>query len=253
MKAWLINNYGELSRIVGDIIGNLSKKTKPLGGNRKDKFIFCSAITGAIQRLERLSRANYIDKSKLESCLLSWSTLSSLVRLLPTSEHDLWVREMTVAGLDFKNPVGIEMLNCFKQVCIIECNTNKSSRLESTPRENKVQQIEGESSDSENETSAHAVAGPPPKPWSPPSGLKFSCPLGNHKHKGSTCAVFSNLTPLDRWKKIEKGRMCYSCLKPKTVYKGRKCNNVSSIPEVLKCAICAPFDSETGERIVGKN
>ena len=135
MKTWLINNYGGPSRIVGDIISNLSRKAKPSGGNRKDKFVFYSAITGAIQRLEKLSRANYINRAELESRLLSQSTLSSLVLLLPTSEHDLWVREMTVAGLDFKNPVGMETFNCFKKVCIIERNTNESSRTESTPQE----------------------------------------------------------------------------------------------------------------------
>ena len=113
MKTWLINNYNGPSRIVGAIIFNLSRKTKPVGGNRKDKFVFYSAITGAIKRLERLSRANYINRSELESYLLSQSTLSSLVHLLPTSEHDLSVREMTVASLNFKNPVGIETFNCF--------------------------------------------------------------------------------------------------------------------------------------------
>ena len=135
MKTWLINNYGGPSRIVGDIISNLSRKAKPSGGNRKDKFVFYSAITGAIQRLEKLSRANYINRAELESRLLSQSTLSSLVLLLPTSEHDLWVREMTMAGLDFKNPVEMETFNCFKKVCIIERNTNESSRTESTPQE----------------------------------------------------------------------------------------------------------------------
>ena len=105
MKTWLSNTYSGLSRIVGDIISNLSRKPKPAGGNRKDKFVFYSAITGAIQRLERLSKANYINKAELEACLLSRSTLSNLVLLLPISEHDLWVREITVAGLDFRNPV----------------------------------------------------------------------------------------------------------------------------------------------------
>ena len=79
MKPWLITNYGGLSRIVGDITNNFSIKSKPTGGNRKDKSVFFSAITGAIQRLERLSRVNYIDRAELESCLLSRSTLSSLV------------------------------------------------------------------------------------------------------------------------------------------------------------------------------
>ena len=85
-----------------------------MGTNRKYKFVFYSAITGAIQRLEKLFRANYINRTELEACLLSRSTLSSLVLLLPTSEHDIWVREMTVAGLDFRNPVGLETFNCFK-------------------------------------------------------------------------------------------------------------------------------------------
>ena len=40
MKDWLIKNYGGPSRIVGDIISNLSRKPKPVGGNRKDKFVF---------------------------------------------------------------------------------------------------------------------------------------------------------------------------------------------------------------------
>ena len=48
MKTWLINTYGGPSRIVGNIIRNLSRKPKPVGGNRKNKFIFYSAITGAI-------------------------------------------------------------------------------------------------------------------------------------------------------------------------------------------------------------
>ena len=51
MKTWLITNYGGPSRIVGDIINNLSRKSKPVGGNRKEKFVFYSAITGAIQKL----------------------------------------------------------------------------------------------------------------------------------------------------------------------------------------------------------
>ena len=45
MKTWLINTYEGLSRIVGDIISNSTRKPKPVGENRKDKFVFYSAIT----------------------------------------------------------------------------------------------------------------------------------------------------------------------------------------------------------------
>ena len=73
MKAWLIQTYGGPSRIVNDIISNLALKPKPLASSKREKYMFYSAITGAIQRLERLSRVNYIDKIELETCLLSRS------------------------------------------------------------------------------------------------------------------------------------------------------------------------------------
>ena len=40
MKTWLISNNRGPSRIVGDIINNLSRKSKPVGGGgeRKEKF-----------------------------------------------------------------------------------------------------------------------------------------------------------------------------------------------------------------------
>ena len=119
MKTWLFTNYGGSARILGDIVSNLSRKFKPMSGNRKEKFNFYSAITGSIQRLEKLSRVSYINGVELEACLLSRSTLSSLISLLPTAEYDLWVREMTVSGLDFRNPVGAETFNCFKKVVLL--------------------------------------------------------------------------------------------------------------------------------------
>ena len=106
--------------------------------------------------------------------------------------------------------------------------------------------MEDENSGSDTEGTVHAVAGPPPKPWNPPAGLKFPCPSGSHKQEVSTCAEFFNLSPLDRWEKIERGRMCYSGFKPKTICKDRKCNHVSSVPEVLKCTICASWAESKG-------
>ena len=94
--------------------------------------------------------------------------------------------------------------------------------------------------------STHAVAGPPLKPWNSPANLKFPCLLRNHKHEVSSCTEFFNFTPLDIWEKIEKNRMCYTCLKPRTVYKGRKCLNIGSVPEVLKCAVCASWAESKG-------
>ena len=137
---------------------------------------------------------------------------------------------MTVAGLDFRNPVGLETFECFKKVCIIERNTNESStanintkdvqsfNTKKTVRSNyKVQgQDEGES---DQEISVLAVRELSPKPWNPPSEPKFPCPLTGHKHEMRKCKEFFYMSPRDRWEKSEKGRMCFSSLKPKTICK----------------------------------
>ena len=194
---------------------------------------------------------SYINVAELETCLLSRSTLSSLIRLLPTAEYDLWVREMTVAGLDFRNIVGLETFNCFKRVCIIERNRNEcswsnpnpkevqSTTVKKTVRSNyEMQWPEEEDSESEQEITVHAASEQNPKPWNPPAELKFPCPMRGHKQKVSKCMEYFDVSPEDRWKKIEKGRMC---LKPKSVCKTRKCNNVSNVPEILKYPICATW------------
>ena len=86
-------------------------------GTERRSFLFCDH-----RSYPEAGEVAASELSKLEACLLSCSTLNSLVRLLPTSEYDLWVQEMTIAGLDFKNPVGMETFNCFIMVCIIELN-----------------------------------------------------------------------------------------------------------------------------------
>ena len=60
-----------------------------------------------------------------------------------------------------------------------------------------------------------------------------------HKHKVSKCKEFFDLSPEDRWEKLEKGGMCFSCLKPRGVCKLRKCVNHPKVPKVLKCALWA--------------
>ncbi len=55
----------------------------------------------------------------------------------------------------------------------------------------------------------------------------------------STCAEFFSLSPGDRWNKMEKGRICYSCMAPKDICVNRRCSFEAKIPESLKCQGCA--------------
>ena len=160
-----------------------------------------------------------------------------------------------MSGLDFKNPGGLETFNCFKRISIIERNTCESARTDPAP-------IDSPSTGTKKITkSSHKVVVQerdylgihatstvtPRKPrWDPPAGLKFPCPVGNHKHEVSSCPEFFNFSPVDRWEKIEPGRMCYTCLKPKNVCKTRKCDNSAGVPEILKCALCAAWAEPQG-------
>ena len=236
MKKWLIENYGSPSWIVSDIIGDLLEKRKPSTDNRKQKFGFFSVITGAIQRLERLSRVSFVDGGELEACLLSRSTLSSLISLLPPTEHDFWVREMSKNQLDFGNPEGLETFNCFKRVCVIERNTNESFRNDPETKHrgqvvdnvgqrspqsapvpavkkisrssHKVQIEKRDSSDSESESSAHTTSNHSVKPWFPSSKMKFPCALEGHEHEVSQCL---------------RSRVYYTCLRPRLVCTEKLC------------------------------
>ena len=40
--------------------------------------------------------------------------------------------------------------------------------------------------------------------------------------------------------------MCFSCLKPKTICRSRRCTNYRNVPEVLKCPICALWMESKG-------
>ena len=60
MKQWLILNYGGVSRIINDVICELSRRNKPTSNNSQGKFAFYAHILGALQRLERILKVDGI-------------------------------------------------------------------------------------------------------------------------------------------------------------------------------------------------
>ena len=134
MKLWLVQNYGGVSRIINDIIGDLAQRTKPNFPNNNAKFTFYALTCSALLRIERLSKVEGIDKLELEACLYSRATLSSLSLLLPSDAYTDWISEMTKAGMDYKNPKGIKAFSVFKNLCIIERNKSEGSRCPAPPR-----------------------------------------------------------------------------------------------------------------------
>ena len=128
MKQWLILNYGGVSRIINDVISDLSRRNKPASTNSQGMFTFYAHISGALQRLERLSKVDEISPIDLETCLYSRATLSSLSLILPRETYSDWISEMTKAGLDYKNPMGTVAYSVFKNLCIVERNKSEGAR-----------------------------------------------------------------------------------------------------------------------------
>ena len=201
-------------------------------------------------------------------------TLSSSISFLPPTEHDFWVREMSKNQLDFQNPEGLETFNCFKQVCVIERNTNENFRNEpetkrrgqvvdnagqQSPRSatvpaakkmprssHKVQIEKRDSLDSESESSAYTTFNRSVKPWSPSPKMKFPCALKDHKHEVSQCPKFFKMSPVAKWKSVSRSRVRYTCLRPRLVCTEKLCSFSKKIPDVLKCQICAPWAESKG-------
>ena len=246
MKQWLISQYGGASRIVNDIVNALGRKPKPALNNRNEKHNYYTAITSALQRLERLAKVSSINNIELDICLYSQGTLITLSNLLLPRDYDNWVRKMTSRNLDFNNPAGEETFRCFQSVCIAERNITEASRnqektLSPKPKPKnknvfKARHAPDSSSDDESNNSIHATSYHN-KQWYPTS-LKFPCPIGNHKHKMSTCAEFFTFSPVERWNKMDKGKVCYCCLLPKNVCIPKKCTNEAGVPNSLKCQEC---------------
>ena len=215
MKYWLIQNYGGVSRIVNDIINDLSRRSKPEPNNSNAKFSFYAYISGALQRLERLSKVKGIDMLDLENCLYSRAMLSSLSLILPAESYSEWISEMTKSGMDYKNPVGTAAYSVWKDLCIIERNKSEGSRQPekvSSPKmkprsprlkpktAHMVMETTEDDLDEIQDGGVFATSYHNTK-WYP-AHLKFPCPLFSHKHEISTCQEFFSFSPVDGWTKV---------------------------------------------------
>ena len=253
MKEYLIAEYGRSDRIVNDMLAGLMRKKKPIVTNRKERLTYFSDIISALQRIEKLRVGEVIDTKRLDECLYSRGTLSTLMSLLPDGDFEDFTRMLTKEKLDWNNPSGVKTFDVFREMCEIERNAMESARNQELVPGAKVKakgshgvqrkdkdKLES-SSEEEVDAKVHNVQAPsqgPPKQWFQ-SGMKFPCPLAGHKHEIAKCTEMLSMTPDDRWIKIERRKICYTCLQPKAICTGRRCISQQNVPEILVCNGCA--------------
>ena len=248
MKEYLIAEYGRPDRIVNDMLAGLMRKKKPSPTNRKERLWYFSDIISALQRIKKLRIVDRIDITRLDECLYSRGTLSTLMSLLPDGDFEEFTRTLTREKLDWNNPSGEKTYEVFKEMCEVERNAMESARnqelvpgVKAKPKgvhgaqKKQAESIEI-SSDEEAEIRVHNAQGPP-KQWYQ-AGLKFPCPLNGHKHEIAKCSEILSMSPEDRWAKIERKRICYTCMQPKGVCTGRRCTSMQKVPAELMCSGC---------------
>ena len=147
----------------------------------------------------------------MNNCLYSRSTLSLLISLLPQGDFIELKREMTRRDIDYNNPVGPLMFACFKDYCKIERNAMEGEIADEPkppliPQRGapKLKMAHGanyqscSSSEDEYVGVSHGNSNrlssekslPPRANWYL-TGLKFPCPLNNHKHETMACTLCS--------------------------------------------------------------
>ena len=134
--------------------------------------------------------------------------LRTLSKLLVALNFNEYTREMTRRSLDWINLLGKETYECFRYICTMEKNMLEAAR--DNGGFSNIQLSQPVLS-----TVANPAKGKSTGIFATLDASEFPCPMINHDHKIAACAEFFAFTPKDRWFEIPKGRICYTCLKPK--------------------------------------
>ena len=128
MRELVVQNYGGAARIINDTVMTLARRTKPTVNDQSERYFHISAISLALQRLEKLMCSNPALGFELKECLYSRNTLNSLTKLLISQDYDESIKEMTRRDLDWRNPLGEDTYKCFRFTCGMEKNMLEAAR-----------------------------------------------------------------------------------------------------------------------------
>ena len=248
LKKWMIREYGDPDTIVSEIVSSLSKKPKPVGDNLRERQKYFSNLCKSLARLDKLVRVPELDLDELDSILYSKANLRKLFETLPLADHNNLGRAMAMQRLDWRNPKGVGTFAVFKEFC------DNERRLLEPHREVGEEKMKNKTV-FQVESSTVPIVNPPtqaPPSYNRPrtqwfnSNWRFPCPLGGHDHELASCKEFLSLSPAEKISRVEKGRICYTCLKPRGPCKGRNCSRQDNIPQELICPGCRSYAQAKG-------
>ena len=266
LKAWLIDQYGDVITIVNLLVSYLENIRKPSSAHN-ERLSFFLTISNTITRLERLEAIPQMEAGKLKEHMQSRVIIDRLVGTLPEADDTKFIQIIRDNGLNTNKLQGPYVLEQFK--VFINGMVDEQKRLveRTTKGQNPRPKPKGppgtpgthsgwwEDSDDEGAfgySVAVMGASRPSGPWWK-NGLNFPCPIVGHEHELNSCEEFLLLTPKQRRNlnrevgdSSAKGRtICWSCMRPTGICK-RSCRQTPVIPEGLRCSGCAQYAKERG-------
>ena len=245
LKTWLIDQFGDLSFILNQMIVALEGAKLPQANDVPARLSFFNAISRFFFRTEKLSRCEAIESSAVNTFMSSLTTMHRLIQILPDLDENDLINKFRAQGINTTQPHGQAALSTYKafvhsRVEDLQRSKDKiSNRPSQQPLRPKQKTVQIASSNPlEAESSSSVMAAAPQTQWWT-NGLFVPCPIVGHDHEVSTCAEFFRLTPAKRREgsKVEARRMCWSCLRPRALCKGQCLN--AKIPDILRCPGCA--------------
>ena len=270
MRSWLINRFGDVKIITGNILKPVSKEQIPSDMHSSNNLTsYYRKLNSVIKTITELKKTVDMPVLELEDHIYSNEFITRLISLVPEKAKFEILDKLLMDGNDLlriKGKAAFTKISStvYRYFCLYEGEqrTNLITRNQRGPRSDKNSpppkknahytsdtndhQEEPPQEREENSGSAHYQKTSPRKDEGRPSntkdkrGFKFPCGLKGHAHEIGECVEFFSKKPTDRRNKTA-GRNCWTCLGP---YEKCKDSCKVKIPKELICKECKEWADE---------
>lgn len=281
MKKWLIQQFGDIKVIAGNILEPLKKENIPddnMSGARSTTSYF-RLLNSAVKNIQELSKTVDLSQDELERYIYGVDFMEQLVGYIPSRAKFDYFDALRRAGLDYRRIRGEESFTklayiIHKHYTIHESSAINDSAIDSNrvrigmdkkhqPKSKKsahtthevFESTDADGEDDEEEDYNSKVfhsnakqkdAKQPKSNTAKAQSIKFPCMMQNHNHEIGTCAEFFSCKATIR-RKLSFLRNCLTCLGS-----WEKCKNncVSRVPDELICKECKDWADQNKKRPV---
>ena len=252
LRRWLIEQFGNLAFILNQMVAALEIIKPPSINDTAARLSFFTAISRFFFRAEKLSRYEGINQSEVSSFMSSLTTMHRMIQILPEKDESDLISQFRAQGISTMQPLGAPALGVYKNFVTARVEDlqrskdkiNLSTLPASRPKQKNAQTVTTDHQQASEPTPTAMTTKPQAQWWT--NGLNFPCPMKDHDHEVGMCPEFFFLSPEARREgsNVEGRRMCWCCLRPRTLCKGQCLN--AKIPDILRCQGCTEIAKAKG-------